>query len=143
MKNFRELQLALFCTAFFVFSSSISAALKVQHKNEKIVHHTIWFGEEELVGYWNYSVPNAPYEYSKGDLLINKEKDSFTVKIMLPAGSMNAENVVVQDNKITFKVYVEGSLVIVALEAQGDTISGVAETPEGTLQIKGTKGVRP
>jgi len=143
MKDFKGLRLALFCTAFFVLSSSISAALKVQPKNEKIVHNTIWFGEDELVGYWNYSVPNAPYEYSKGDLLINKEKDSFTVKIILPAGSMNAENVVVQGNEITFEVYVEGALVTVALEAQGDTISGFAETPEGTLQIKGTKGVSP
>ncbi|PIB39175.1 hypothetical protein BFP75_12815 [Maribacter sp. 4G9] len=121
----------------------MSAALMVQHKNEKIVHNTFRFGEEELVGYWNYSVPNAPYEYSKGDLLINKEQDNFTVKIMLPGGSINAESVVVQGNKINFKVYVEGSLVKVALEAQGDIISGIAETPEGSLQIKGTKGVRP
>lgn len=143
MKNFRGLQLVIFCTAFLVFSTSMSAVLKVQHKNEKIVHNTFWFGEEELVGYWNYSVPNAPYEYSKGDLLIDKENDGFTVKIILPAGSMNAQNVVVQGNKINFKVYVEGSLVTVALEAQGDTISGVAETPEGSLQIKGIKGARP
>lgn len=143
MKNPRKLLFALFCITFFVFSSSISAASNVQYKNEKILYNTIWFGEKELLGYWNYTVPNAPYEYSKGDLLINKEKENFSVKIMLPAGSINAESVVVQGNKINFKVYVEDSLVTVTLEAQGDTISGIAVTPEGTLQIKGTKGVRP
>lgn len=143
MKNPRRLLFLFFCMTVFVFSIPLSAALNVQHKNEKIVQNTIWFGEKELLGYWNYTVPNAPYEYSKGDLLINKEKGNFTVKIMLPAGSINAESVVVQGNKINFKVYVEGSLVTVTLEAQGDTISGIAETPEGTLQIKGTKGVRP
>lgn len=143
MKNYRGLQVALSCIVFFVFSSAIGAALKVQHKHGDSWLITSWFGGEELLGYWNYSVPNAPYEYSKGDLLIDKEKDDFTVKIILPAGSMNAQNVVVQGNKINFKVYVEGSLVTVALEAQGDTISGVAETQEGPLQIKGTKGVRP
>lgn len=143
MKNVRELQLALFCLPLFLFGPSISAALHVQEKNEKFKYETLRLDEEELLGYWNYTVPNAPYEYSKGAMLINKEKDTYTVTIILPAGSMNAQNVVVQGNKVNFKVYVEGSLVSVALEAQGDTISGVAETPEGSLQIKGTKGVRP
>lgn len=143
MKNLRKLIPALFGISFFVFNLSMSAALKPQHKNANIIKESIWFGEEELLGYWNYTVANAPYEYSKGDLLINKEQEGFTVKIILGAGSINAESVVVQGNEINFKVYVEGSLVSVTLKAESETISGIAVTPEGTMQIKGVKGVIP
>ena len=143
MKNLRKPVLALLGISLFVFNFSMSAALKPQPKNANTSKESIWFGEEELLGYWNYTVANAPYEYSKGDLLINKEQEGFTVKIILGAGSINAESVVVQGNEINFKVYVEGSLVSVTLKAESETIFGTAVTPEGTMQIKGVKGESP
>ncbi len=143
MKNLRKLILPLFVISFFVYNLSISSAIKPQHNYANTSKESIWFGEEELLGYWNYTVANAPYEYSKGDLLINKEQEGFTVKIIVGAGSINAESVVVQGNEINFKVYVEGSLVSVTLKAESETISGTAVTPEGTMQIKGVKGESP
>ncbi len=143
MKNLKILVVALFGISFFVFNLSIHAAIKPPHKNASIIKGSLWLGEKDLIGYWNYTVANAPYEYSKGNLLINKEQDGFAVKIILAAGSINAEGVVVQGNEISFKVYVEGSLVTVTLKAESDAISGIAVTSEGTLQIKGVKGVIP
>lgn len=100
-------------------------------------------GENDLIGYWNYTVANAPYEYSKGVLIISESENKFSVTVNLNNGTLNGEEVTVEGNQINFKVYVEGTVASVTLTVTGDTISGSSISQDGTLAIEGKRGVMP
>lgn len=99
--------------------------------------------EDGLVGYWDYTVPNAPYEYSKGAIVISKSEGTFSVVVQLNGGSINGEDVKVNGNEINFKVYIEGDVVSVTLTAVDDTISGNSISSQGSMAIEGKRGAMP
>ncbi|MEA1785129.1 hypothetical protein U1E44_03425 [Arenibacter sp. GZD96] len=99
--------------------------------------------ENELIGYWNYTVDNAPYEYSRGVMVIDKSDGRYSVVVQLNQGSIQGEDVQVKDNEISFKVIVEGTTVTVTLTADKDTLSGQSVSSEGTMTIKGVRAVMP
>lgn len=97
------------------------------------------FVANDLVGEWNYTVPNAPYEYSKGVMIISKVEEAFAVTIQVNGSTLQGEEVVVNGNEISFKVSIEGAPIDVTLSAEGDKIFGQSVSPEGTLEIEGSK----
>ncbi|EAQ99659.1 hypothetical protein [Maribacter sp. HTCC2170] len=94
---------------------------------------------DEVTGAWEYTVENVPYEYSKGVLMISKENKEYIVKVQLQHGAINAENVKVKDNVITFTVNVEGSNVSVTLNVDGDKMSGESSSYDGNFAIEGKR----
>ncbi len=121
--------LALLFSFSFVFSNTID--------KEDFVHKLISL--EDVVGAWNYTVENAPYEYSKGILMITKKDEAYNVDVQLTAGTLPAEDVEVDGGKITFVVYVEGSKVSVVLNVDGDKITGESSSMDGVFAIKGAR----
>ena len=111
------------------------------------VMSNIGFGEDEievntaddLIGAWSYTVENVDYQYSTGVLLITKEEGKYSVQVQLSAGNIPGEDIVVNDNKISFAVYIEGQKVSVSLKADGDKIEGESSSSDGVYKIEGTK----
>ncbi|MFS4493761.1 hypothetical protein [Maribacter sp. 2308TA10-17] len=100
--------------------------------------------KDNLIGGWEYTVEGAPEGYEKGFMMIVKQGDMYKAQIQLAGGAVNAENVVVKGNKITFTVNVEGETVSVALEANGSKLSGTSTSPSnGTMKITGVKSISP
>lgn len=95
------------------------------------------------IGYWNYSAPNAPYEYSKGVMVISKVEGAYNVVVHVNGGSIIGEDVKVNGNEIKFKVYIEGDTVSVTLTVDNDTISGNSVSSQGSLAIEGKRGEMP
>ncbi len=94
---------------------------------------------EDLIGTYDYTVDGVPYEYSKGVIIIGKQKAVYTVKIKLDNGELNGEDVKVEGNSITFNVFIEGRAVAVELTVEGDGISGESNSYDGTFMIKGKR----
>ena len=105
----------------FLLSFSVTSS---NHNNEgnKIIF--LLLSSEALLGAYEYTVENVPYEYSKGVLIIAKRSDTYTVKVKSTAGELAGEDVQVVDNSIKFKVFIEGQTVAVDLTVDGDIISG-------------------
>jgi len=111
------------------------------------VMSNIGFGEgsievntvDDLIGAWNYTVENVDYQYSTGVLLITKEEGKYNVQVQLSAGNITGEEIEVNDNNISFAVYIEGQKVSVSLIADGDKIKGESSSSEGVYKIEGTK----
>jgi len=111
------------------------------------VMSNIGFGEgsievntvDDLIGAWNYTVENVDYQYSTGVLLITKEEGKYNVQVQLSAGNIIGEEIEVNDNNISFAVYIEGQKVSVSLIADGDKIKGESSSSEGVYKIEGTK----
>jgi hypothetical protein len=111
------------------------------------VMSNIGFGEDiievntadDLIGAWSYTVENVDYQYSTGILLITKEEGIYNVQVQLSDGNISGEEIEVNDNNISFAVYIEGQKVSVSLMADGDKIKGESSSSEGVYKIEGTK----
>ncbi len=95
--------------------------------------------ETDVVGTWDYSAPNAPYEYSKGQIIISQGDEKLEGKVDIDGYEMKLNNVKVEDGVVTFSLYVEGEYVSVKVTMNGDTFEGKASTSEGLLEVTGKK----
>ena len=92
-------------------------------------------------GTWKFNAPDAPEGYNEGKLVINKGKDGkYNVQIVFDQyNKMDAENVKVDGNQLSFLAYVEGEAVFIKAETSKKEIKGKASYSEGTLDILATK----
>ena len=95
--------------------------------------------DQGAVGTWDYSAPNAPYEYSKGQLIITKAEDKLEGVVNIDGYEMKLNSVKVEKDVLTFSLYVEGDYVSVKLTITGDSFEGKASTTEGLLDVTGKR----
>ena len=87
-------------------------------------------------GTWTFTAPDAPYEYSKGDIVITKEGQELEGELIFSEYSKTKLNDLKLENDIlTFNVYVEGSLVKINVTVTKNEMTGKVTHPEGTLEI--------
>jgi hypothetical protein len=92
------------------------------------------------VGTWSYVANDAPYEYSKGDIVISKEGEEYKAEIKLGEYyKIKASNVEYKDNVLSFRAYIEGETVTVNSTMEKDKFKGTASYSEGTIKVSGTK----
>lgn len=95
--------------------------------------------DPQVIGTWDYSAPNAPYEYSKGQIIIAKKGDELEGKVSIDGYDMKLNNIKIDKDLLSFSLYVEGEYVSVKLTIKKDAFSGTADTPEGTIELTGEK----
>ncbi|MGD9328458.1 MAG: hypothetical protein PVH48_05775 [Cyclobacteriaceae bacterium] len=95
--------------------------------------------KDNVVGTWDYSAPNAPYEYSKGQIIITEGEDKLEGKVDIDGYEMKLNSVKVEDGVLSFSLYVEGEYVSVKLTVNGDSLEGKASTSEGLLEVTGKR----
>ena len=95
--------------------------------------------DDSVVGTWDYEAPNAPYEYSKGQLIITRGEDKLEGKVNIDGYEIKLNSVKVEGDVLTFSLYVEGEYVSVKLTVKGDSLEGKASTSEGLLDVTGKK----
>lgn len=100
---------------------------------------TVSADEKDVVGTWDYSAPNAPYEYSKGQIIITEGEDKLEGKVDIDGYEMKLNSVKVEDGVLSFSLYVEGEYVSVKLTINGDNLEGKASTSEGLLEVTGKR----
>ncbi len=92
-----------------------------------------------LIGEWVYQVSDAPYGYEKGSIIFS-EKEGITVCVIkLEAGELQASNLKIENKKITFTTYVDGSPINVELVREKDKLSGTVDSPEGPKTLTAEK----
>jgi hypothetical protein len=97
------------------------------------------FGEEKKVdpvGTWHFNAPDAPYEYSTGDIVITKKDGKYEAEIVYSEYyKLETKDFKVEGNIITFKAYVEGDVVYFKGKVEKDKITGKVSYSEGSLPI--------
>lgn len=115
--------LFLLCVFFVLDVYSLNAASK----------------KNPVIGEWVYEVIEAPEGYNKGSLIFS-EKDGQTVCVIkLEAGELEAGNLKIIKDSISFTAYVEGSPVNVVLTRDKNKMSGSVDSPEGPKKITAVK----
>ncbi|HLN75003.1 MAG TPA: hypothetical protein VK205_17045 [Prolixibacteraceae bacterium] len=92
-----------------------------------------------LIGEWVYEVSDAPDAYKTGTLVFSEKEGKIVCAIKLEAGELPASNLKVEDDKVTFVSYVEGSPVNVVLTLDKDKLTGTVDSPEGPKDITAVK----
>lgn len=86
-----------------------------------------------IEGIYEYKVAEAPYEYQNGIIEIKKSNNNWSAKVMAASQTFPAREVKVEKNQIQFKIYVEGSSVLIKLQHKDDKLTGTASSDEGGL----------
>ncbi len=96
--------------------------------------------KDHIVGTWHFNAPDAPYEYSTGDIVITKTDGKYKGEIVFSEYyKLETEDFKVQKNVISFKAYVEGDVVYFKGTIKGKKLTGKASYSEGTLNVTADK----
>ena len=116
-----RLILALMLVA--AFTSTVSAQKKV-----------------DPTGTWTYEATMAPYEYSSGDIVVDKDGKDYTVQIVLGEYyKVKGEKVVYDNNELTFVVYIEGEAIDIKMTMEKEEAKGTASYSDGDIPVTAKK----
>jgi hypothetical protein len=94
---------------------------------------------KKFIGEWEYSVPDAPYQYQAGTFIFSKVEKKLSGTIAIDGYKTDLSNVVTKKNNLTCEVYIEGETVTFDLTFTKKSFSGTASYSQGELDISGSK----
>ena len=97
--------------------------------------------DNKMIGIWKFEAPTAPYGYQKGTITIQEKSSKLVGEIKFADGyKMELKDVTVKGDSLTFGVYIDYTYISVKAQVNAkNTLTGTAQTPEGTVQITAKK----
>ena len=133
-----RLNYLLFPALLFICFSTFANSLAISPMEKEISVKLDWV-KNDILGVWDYTAQDVPYEYSKGIIYITKEGKDLKVRVAIGESSLDGENVVLDKDEVRFQVYVEGQTVDINLSAKGNDFSGQGSTTDGIFSLSGKK----
>lgn len=91
-------------------------------------------------GTWTYEAPMAPYEYSSGDIVIDKDGKDYTVQIVLGEYyKLKGEKVAYENNELSFMAYIEGESIAIKMTVEKAEMKGTASYTDGDIPVTAQK----
>ncbi|MCC5942179.1 MAG: hypothetical protein JJU37_11620 [Balneolaceae bacterium] len=99
--------------------------------------------ESPLVGSWEFNVTGAPWEYSRGLIIVEPGEDGeLSGKVEFSTGRVvQIASILVEDESVVFEVVVDGYDVKSDLQLSGDDLQGVVQTIEGNMNFSAKRAV--
>ena len=95
---------------------------------------------DKLVGTWTFSAPDAPYEYSTGDLVVTVEEEELQGELVFSEYyKLKLHDLKLEDEVLSFKAYIEGDVIYVKNTISKDEMKGKVSYSEGTLDFSAKK----
>lgn len=97
--------------------------------------------ENPLLGSWMFSVTQAPWEYSKGKIIIEEgEEKNLAGKIIFDSGmEFTIYKITEAEEKVIIEMYIEGYPIRTIVSLNEDEISGYTETPDGNIPFSAVR----
>jgi len=119
----KAVRLVLMLMLVAAFTANVSAQKKV-----------------DPTGTWTYEASMAPYEYSAGDIVVDKEGKDYTVEIVLGEYyKVKGEKVVYENNELSFVVYIEGESIDIKMTIDKEEAKGTASYSDGDIPVTAKK----
>ncbi len=93
----------------------------------------------KLLGIWDYTVPYAPSEYSKGQMVFVEKEGTVTGEIKIQGYAIPIKNLKVVDGNYSFGVEVEYNYIPITAKLEGEIFNGKVSTPEGDMTLTATR----
>jgi hypothetical protein len=94
---------------------------------------------KNLIGTWEYSVPDAPYQYQKGNIIFENKDGELTGFFSVDRLKAPLRDLKSQKRKVIFEAYIQGVTVSFDLTFKKKSFLGTVSYSEGTLDITGHK----
>lgn len=96
---------------------------------------------KKLVGTWEYSVPEAPYQYQKGEIIFEEKEGVLTGYLLIEGFKAQLRSLNSQKSKVSCEAYIQGMTVSFDLTFKKKSFLGTASYSEGILDISGHKKI--
>ena len=99
--------------------------------------------ENPLTGSWDFNVNQAPWEYSRGKLVFEKDKDDeIAGEIIFSSGiKLKIPKITLEDKKMTFEVTIDGYNTKTVAMIKDDNLTGHVSTFEGDMPFTAKRSV--
>lgn len=98
-----------------------------------------FMGVKKILGEWEYSIPDAPYEYQKGVLVLTKVDGELSGEMIIGGQGSAMEEIVYEKNNLKAVMQVQGEIVKFDLNFSKKTLEGTVSYSQGSMGITGTK----
>ncbi|MDF4202256.1 hypothetical protein PXD56_04790 [Maribacter sp. SA7] len=116
------IKIVLFTNVLFI--NSFIENRTVNSSCDEIKHEQI-VDKSPVLGVWKFLMPDADAPYKKGRMFISEKSGKYNVVISLKTGSLNGQDIKVEDNRINFNINIEGiDRTSFVLEVEGDKMIG-------------------
>jgi hypothetical protein len=104
---------------------------------------TTLLNDKNVIGTWEYNIPEASYEYQNGKLVIEKKEGKLTGHFLSNAEKTAIKKVTFKENKLSFIYFfdADGQEIELTfnLTIDKDKFKGSLSTPEGSMSMTGLK----
>ena len=94
---------------------------------------------KNVIGTWEYSAPDAPYEYQEGKIVFEMKEDKLTGYVSIDEYKIEMKSIVEKKNIVTCEAYIEGESVHFEMIFKKESFSGKATYSEGSLELTGAR----
>ncbi len=94
---------------------------------------------KKILGEWNYTVPQASYEYQKGVLVFSKDGKDLRGEVIIMGQPVPMQNVIGKKNNVKAEIDVQGEMVKLDLNFNKTTFDGTVNYSQGSLEIQGSR----
>lgn len=94
---------------------------------------------KKILGEWEYTIPEAPYEYQEGVLIFSKEGKELKGEMIVGGYTTVLEDLVNLKGNVKATIDVQGEAVSFDLNFTKKTFEGTVSYSQGWLDISGTK----
>lgn len=95
--------------------------------------------KKNFLGDWNYELNEAPYGYEKGIISFIEKDSNLTCLVKLEAGTIPADSIRIEAEKIIIIVTVDNNPIKVVLSLKDNKLVGKVDTPEGQKDLTAKK----
>ena len=98
---------------------------------------------DEILGTWKYKIAEVPVEYQIGVMSFEQKEDK-TVGFIGDGADRKIEmkELAIKDNKVSFKLLFDSSIIVVNLVLDGDKMAGKLKTDDGEFDMNAQKQVK-
>jgi hypothetical protein len=94
---------------------------------------------KKIIGEWEYSIPQAPYEYQKGVLILSKEGKELKGEMLVGGYATVLEDMINVKSNVKANMDVQGEMVSFDLNFTKKTFEGTVSYSQGSMEITGNK----
>lgn len=120
-----------------LFTSTALLIFLVTLSSFTVVSESI--SEKKLLGTWEYSVPDAPYEYQTGDLVFEKSEGKLIGYTLVSGYKTPVNDITIDGSKVNFNMDMQGTPIMFDLVFTKNAFMGTVTYSEGSLSMTGKK----
>ncbi len=96
--------------------------------------------KSDVTGEWKYEVPQAPYGYQEGMLILTEKENKLEGEVKFPDGyKVSLKEVSFQKGQLKFGLYIDYEYISVEAEIKNAEMKGFVNSPEGKMNLTAKK----